>query len=231
MAYHTTGTLGFFQKRVPWYVRPAFSITRRAAVWAAAVTLMIRARPCCSKPKRNAARAPSVARPRPHQARCSSKPTSILSSPGPVIEIVEAEPADPATSRLVDGRPRAEAVHPPLSHATVGEPGDSVRRHVPPAPDRQVAKETLKVHGVFLAPRPQDEPLRFQGAREHDHRRLARLADVRPPAGVTMTVRPASTSAMPVRRSGPNRSPNTSADDAAPTNGTSSANGATWAAG
>ena len=49
--------------------------------------------------------------------------------------------------------------------------------------------------------------------------------------GTTMTVSPASTSAMPARRSGPNRSPNTSAAAPAATKGTSSANGVTVAAG
>ena len=42
VAYQTTGTSGFIQYRVPRYVSPAFSITRRAATCAAAVTLMRR---------------------------------------------------------------------------------------------------------------------------------------------------------------------------------------------
>ena len=42
---------------------------------------------------------------------------------------------------------------------------------------------------------------------------------------------PQTTMTIPESRSGPNRSPNTSVDAAAPTNGTNSANGTTWAAG
>ena len=40
MAYQTTRTSGFIHVRVPRYVSPALSITRRVAVCAAAVMLM-----------------------------------------------------------------------------------------------------------------------------------------------------------------------------------------------
>jgi apolipoprotein N-acyltransferase len=50
-------------------------------------------------------------------------------------------------------------------------------------------------------------------------------------AGATITASPASTSAIPARRRGPNRSPNTRAAAPAATKGTSSANGVTVAAG
>src|SRR5437667_351018 len=43
---------------------------------------MMRSRLCCSKPKRSAASAPSVARPRSHHALWSSKPTSTLGVSG-----------------------------------------------------------------------------------------------------------------------------------------------------
>jgi hypothetical protein len=45
-----------------------------------------------------------------------------------------------------------------------------------------------------------------------------------------MIARPASTQPIPRTRSVPNRSPKTTADDSAPTTGTSNANGATAAA-
>ena len=46
----------------------------------------------------------------------------------------------------------------------------------------------------------------------------------------SMMAMPHTTVIMPASRSGPNRSPNTMLDAAAPTNGTSSANGTTCAA-
>ena len=46
----------------------------------------------------------------------------------------------------------------------------------------------------------------------------------------SMMAMPKTTMIMPASRSGPNRSPNTTLDAAAPTNGTSSANGTTCAA-
>ena len=46
----------------------------------------------------------------------------------------------------------------------------------------------------------------------------------------SMTAMPPTTVTMPASRNGPNRSPNTMLDAAAPTNGTSSAKGTTWAA-
>jgi hypothetical protein len=65
-----------------WNVRPHFSMTRRDARCAAAVTLMIRASGVCDQPNRIAERAPSVASPRPQYSGASSKPTSHLSGPG-----------------------------------------------------------------------------------------------------------------------------------------------------
>ena len=59
----------------------------------------------------------------------------------------------------------------------------------------------------------------------------ARRAYRRTHPGTTMTASPASTSAMPANRSGPNRSPNTRAAAPAATKGTSSAKGVTVAAG
>jgi len=46
-----------------------------------------------------------------------------------------------------------------------------------------------------------------------------------------MTAMPQMTITIPLSRNGPNRSPNTSVDAAAPTNGTNNANGTTCAAG
>jgi len=65
-----------------WKVRPHFSITRRDAALSARAVLMIRFRPTTSNPYPSAARAPSVASPRPHTEGCRSHPTSILSGPG-----------------------------------------------------------------------------------------------------------------------------------------------------
>src|SRR5256884_5890590 len=68
---------------------------------------MMHWRRCCSKPNSSAARAPSVARPRPHHALCSSNPTSILSTPGqsssssrPTLPIRSEEHTSELQSRL-----------------------------------------------------------------------------------------------------------------------------------
>jgi hypothetical protein len=71
---------------------------------------------------------------------------------GPVVKLIETDPADPGAGRLVDGGPRAESVLAPLSQAAFREPGDSIRRHVAPAPDFRVAEKALKLDAVFRAP-------------------------------------------------------------------------------
>lgn len=79
-AYQTTSIP--FHRRVPCSSSPIRSMTRRAAVFQATVTLMMRSSWCSPKPNCRAANPASVARPFPHHARCSSQPTSILWASG-----------------------------------------------------------------------------------------------------------------------------------------------------
>src|ERR1700730_1421736 len=74
---------------------------------------------------------------------------------------------------------------------------------------------------------------RAAGRRAGKAYRERRAGSVTPaaPGRTMMIARPSSTNPMPTSRCGPNRSPSTSADDAAATKGTRSAKGATRAAG
>src|SRR5262249_5599883 len=81
----------------------------------------------------------------------------------PVFELDEADLADPRAGRLVDRRPRAEPVHAPLAQAGVGQPRDSLGRHVSRAADGWIAEESLELGAVFLAQRPQYHARRLDG--------------------------------------------------------------------
>ena len=85
---------------------------------------------------------------------------------GPVLELIEADSADPAPRRLVDGRPWAEPLHAPLSQAAFGEPNSPVWGQVSPASDGGVSKETLQFGAIVLTPGPQQKALGL-----HDHPR------------------------------------------------------------
>jgi len=113
-------------------VSPAFSITRRAAACATAVTLMMLKpvlRETEAKRRQGSfggeAAAPScLVQLEPHL-----DPVDIR----PVIELIETDLTDPAAGSLVDSRPWAEPAHAPLSQAAFRDPGDSVRgRSRPP---------------------------------------------------------------------------------------------------
>jgi hypothetical protein len=163
MAYHTTGTSGFIQYRVPSYLSPTFSMTRRAAICAAAVTLMMRPSLCCSKPRRSAASAPSggQATSPPHGVQL--EPHLDLVDIRPVLEFIETDSANPTAGGLLDGCPWAESVNTPLPHGMLSEAGDSVGREVPSAPDGRVGQKTLKLRAILFKPGSQDEALSLNG--------------------------------------------------------------------
>jgi hypothetical protein len=163
MAYHTTGTSGFIQWRVPLYVSPAFSITRRAGG-------VRGGRDADDAFEAVLLKADAKRRQRPLGGEAAAPPGSVQLEPHfdpiftrPVIELIEADPAYPSTGLLVHRRPRAEPVHVPLSQAVFGEPGDSVRGKVSSSPDGRIAQEPMKLHAVFLAPGPQEELIRLHG--------------------------------------------------------------------
>jgi hypothetical protein len=113
---------------------------------------MMRWSPCCWKPKRKRRTdgfSGEAAAP-PGFVQFESDLDLVVA--GPVVKLIETDPADPGAGRLVDGGPRAESVRAPLSQAPFREPGDSIRRHVARAPDFRVAEKALKLDAVFLAP-------------------------------------------------------------------------------
>src|SRR5688500_2587777 len=77
----------------------------------------------------------------------------------PAIQLVKTDSTDPAPRRLVDGRPRPEAVRMPLLQTALVKSRDSSRRHMSLAPDGRVAEQALKLDAVTLAPRPQEQPV------------------------------------------------------------------------
>jgi len=97
---------------------PSFSMTRRDFALSGRVTLMMRGSRCAPKPNSSAARPPSGASPRPHQAVQFPADLDFVCL-RPVGNLIQPNFAKPRAAGLVDGGPRTDTALAPQPHYAV----------------------------------------------------------------------------------------------------------------